>query len=629
MNNIAEVIQDEQNKQVMHKPRACDEQSKIIYLDRYSKMENSQIVSAFVLTMRKKGFLIEDGKVIGYRGSKTKSLESVCTEFAIKNWVIDEDQNEYLDLEVLNCVLRKIDIVRIPRDITPVLLKSVLCKHGALVSNINKTYEYLRTLEDVVLRENMHSEEEENAITIKYQHSKIGWGISAEGLTFYGDKSIGALEDSQYTGDFAIAPHGKLQNYIKMLKNDVFSRTELSAIVSTGCAATVLGYMNRTFCMNMYNPIVYLFGSSSTGKTTAAQLVASLGGMPDTGKNESVFLTFNGTWSSILKKLGCNNGYPICVDEFSMDRSTDISQDLYALADGSEKARLTRSGSDFQKSSTFESVIVANGEGSILNKTNKNGGLYARLFELEMIPWTESAEQANRIKKIVSENYGFITPMIAERLLSFTELEKELFLKNYDKWLNKFLKKATKENTSNSITSRVSGVLALFMISLELLLDILSIPESEALLMNVFGFWYENVILRYAETESLGIRAYDYLVEYFCNHRELFSENDSQVKGAIGNLYEFRELQKEKYGMALEFPKSTLEQILIKEGKFSDVRVCMKEIQKLGLLRTKGKERLDKSFPFKGVNITGYSIYLKGFLNDFSPARWNGKETED
>ncbi|MBO5238957.1 MAG: DUF927 domain-containing protein [Lachnospiraceae bacterium] len=555
-------------------------------------------------------------------------------------------------IELYNAFLGKYVRVQIPRNISAKKLEQVFYNNGAFVSDAKELRKALRIKDTAAMKllqaktyYNITKPEKlpdrvKDAIDgvglpeVKYTHNCIGWKETDDGeLSFLASKSINTEGvDSEYRGDFQIQPKGSWELYLEMVAKYVCNNVHLLMMMAIGVSATVLGYVNRMFGLNILNPVVHLFGNSTTGKTTAAQLVASLGGLPETGRNASTFLTFNGTMNALIKKLNRNSGYPICVDEFSMNTTRDISPMLYALADGIEKERLSRDGSQLQVRSEFETVIVTNGEGSILSCANGNEGLRTRIIELAMIQWTEDATSADAIKSVVSQNYGFVTPLVAKYLLGLNNKASRKLEKKFNRWYKCFVAKAHKEHTSINITDRVSKILALFMISLEILLEVLKannrnvlISFDGAILTKGFIFFYEQVLVPLAEEASIGLRAYKCLSDYFVANKKKFWHDGMDMNGTYeGTVLDNKTtvtINGNTYDRSVCFPVSKAEELLVKSGKFSDIKVCMREIQKLGLLMTHDSKRLEAKFPLVDEQCKGYRILLE--QSDWLNLLWN------
>ncbi len=594
------------------------------------------------------GMYNERGNKIGDTLSFKKGSEKskvISDNFNVVGLIGDLDSGEYeYVIQFVNVIEDEIVEVVVPSNVSASKLEQVLCSNGASVYDkkalhqafVGKRNQALKLLKernvDVQYQEALEHHDNLGDVVdgkripkVIYHHSMIGWkGNKYGSLYFLGSKSIGNNKDSIYQGNFDITPTRDLGVYINMLKDYVYPNTNLLSVISMGVSATVLGFVNRVLGLSILNPLVHNYGDSTTGKTTAAMLAVSLGGKPTTSRGESTFMTFNGTANALLKKLNINQGYPVCIDEFSMaSKSKEVDRMLYAIADGEERERLERSGGKLQKKAEFETVILTTGEQTILNKKG-NTGLRARVFELGMIPWTTDRVSADTIKAIVSENYGFITPLVAEYLLGLDDTGRGKLKERFDYWLQKFLADAKKGLVYISITDRVCKTLALFMISLEIFFKVIDLNKGDieiqadkSMVDAVYKFFFDKVVVFMAEEANIGIRAYNYIIEYFLRNMDKFYFHegaDKKGENCIGILYSNRKervVKGFKCNYSLCFTPSQLEEILVKDGGFSSIEVCVKGIKDLSFL-VHEKDRTLARFPFRGKKISGYRILIEG-----------------
>lgn len=183
-------------------------------------------------------------------------------------------------------------------------------------------------------------------------HSRsIGWDTDSTSgeLVFKGKKIYRATDEfSQYVGNFKVEEGGDYEVYLDMLQKEVLGNMYLEAALAFGASAVLKGYMTAIFGMSMNNPIVHMYSDSTNGKTTAGMLIVSMGGKPEKGRASecSLYCTFEGTAGSLIKSIGNNSGYPVCIDELSTSSMSDKEREriLYTLTGGDEKKRLKRDG---------------------------------------------------------------------------------------------------------------------------------------------------------------------------------------------------------------------------------------------------------------------------------------------
>lgn len=203
--------------------------------------------------------------------------------------------------------------------------------------------------------------------------------------------------------NFNLKCSGTVQAWVDMCKEEVIGNTHLEAMLCFGFSAPIVGYLYRT---TSYQDtlVIHAVGDSTTGKTTAGKLAVSPFGFPDSRDN-GIFRTWNGTTNAIIRSLGGNFGVPLVLDEVSMIRNRNISSELYTIASGEDKARLTNDIEQRDRPK-WSTTIISTGEKSIFSKASNNAGLRVRVIQFEGITWTSSATNADNIKAVISQNYG-------------------------------------------------------------------------------------------------------------------------------------------------------------------------------------------------------------------------------
>lgn len=241
-------------------------------------------------------------------------------------------------------------------------------------------------------------------------YSNVGWHKDSQGnLQYRLSEAISNQTASVVAVNNPDAPNfnlkcsGTVQAWVDMCKEEVIGNTHLEAMLCFGFSAPIVGYLYRT---TSYQDtlVIHAVGDSTTGKTTAGKLAVSPFGFPDSRDN-GIFRTWNGTTNAIIRSLGGNFGVPLVLDEVSMIRNRNISSELYTIASGEDKARLTNDIEQRDRPK-WSTTIISTGEKSIFSKASNNAGLRVRVIQFEGITWTSSATNADNIKAVISQNYG-------------------------------------------------------------------------------------------------------------------------------------------------------------------------------------------------------------------------------
>ena len=92
-----------------------------------------------------------------------------------------------------------------------------------------------------------------------------------------------------------------MDEYLKMINEQVLGHTELEFALSLGISSELLAYIGEE--LGLDSNIVHIVGNSTTGKSTALKLAISCFGYPGCNE-ESLYGTYNGTNNALIKKLG-------------------------------------------------------------------------------------------------------------------------------------------------------------------------------------------------------------------------------------------------------------------------------------------------------------------------------------
>lgn len=246
-------------------------------------------------------------------------------------------------------------------------------------------------------------------------HHKLGYG-SYEGKVIYKLwKAIGVKSD--YHGTLMIEPIGDWDTYKQMMGSFVFPYIQLQFIIAASLSAVLLKRLKSH--LDIESPIIHLMGDSSSGKSTATKLAVSVFACPDL-QEETLMSTYNATPNALIKMLEGLEGLPFALDELSTHDEGNLTNLIYKLCGGKQKARLN-SDSMMKEREGWTAVIFSNGEKSILDNSIKNTGIQVRTFEISIPKWTDDAEHAEGICRVIRENYGWLAPRFVKAVSKRSE----------------------------------------------------------------------------------------------------------------------------------------------------------------------------------------------------------------
>ena len=160
--------------------------------------------------------------------------------------------------------------------------------------------------------------------------------------------------------------------------------------------------------------IVHMWSAeSSTGKTIATMLAASVWADPEIGR---YMRSMNATKVANEQLAGFCNNLPLILDELqTVQKNTDFDDIIYMLCEGTGKARGSRDGG-LREQTRWMNTIITNGEQPI--STDARAGAVNRVISIgtegQVIPGDK--KQMSEFADSLRENFGHAGKMIIERI---------------------------------------------------------------------------------------------------------------------------------------------------------------------------------------------------------------------
>nr|WP_317378294.1 DUF927 domain-containing protein [uncultured Faecalimonas sp.] len=454
--------------------------------------------------------------------------------------------------------------------------------------------------------------QERNAERI-YRHEILGMDEINGRTVFKGATGIGV--QSEYQGQARIFPKGSYKEWKNVVEEEVMGQIPLEFLLAVSVSGMLVDCLKEKISIS--NVIVHCVGESSTGKTTGALLAVSTGSAPDFLGNNFVF-TFQDTLNSLMRSLP--NSFVSVIDEGSLLGNRDMTNVLYSLSSGVEKRRLTQSMS-VQESARFRTALILTSEKSILSQCNNNSGLLVRNFEFQNVEWTKDAQSADRIKSVISMNYGHIVPKVAERLL---QLGEEKIIEMLSEEVETIVEHARKTEIYNNLTERTAKQSALILVAVDILSEVMGLTFHKEEIRN---FMEEHSLIKDTEQVSLGKRAMEWLLQYISKNRTQFLDERVRdgVGGCRGRIQKTKEVllsTGEISDLRLYIADSEFVEIL-REGKFSEKVTVLKEWKEMGYLKAQRDRYISNIKILQDISVKGYIVLLPVSMKD----QW--EEVED
>ena len=276
----------------------------------------------------------------------------------------------------------------------------------------SKVVKYLNTLLD----RNMNGD---TAIPVERSTDQMGWidGNTAfvpftDGVTYSGEN------DGSEQSYRALTQHGDRDAWmdeILSIRNSGHIQTRI--LLDAAFAAPLLPVVG---CLPFF---VNAWGESSTGKTVAMHMAASVWGDPVRTKK-----TFASTVNAMESLAGFYKNLPVIFDEMQVDSgaSKKIDEVIYMLCNGESKQRQKRAGG-LRKAHRWQTVFILNGEMPLV-KSNSGAGAAVRTVSVYVdgMLFDDPAKSVN----VFNENYGFAGREFVRALLTDPKamvMAKELF----------------------------------------------------------------------------------------------------------------------------------------------------------------------------------------------------------
>lgn len=246
-------------------------------------------------------------------------------------------------------------------------------------------------------------------------HHGLGWKVvDGQELFLYDRNTIGSSVSYSDRKGFKFRS-GDEALYKDFLRNTVYPVPTLALAMTLGYAAPVISRL-QDMVPDLRTVIVNLCGASSTGKTTAEELLVSAFGCPTVTNGEGLIHPFFATTNAIYAAMEGINGLPIALDDTTANDRLDLHTLIYTLATGEEKARCNSDGTRRDSRGNWSGLVVISSETPILDNGNMTQGQNVRVLQTQGITWTPDAKTAELIKHTVRENYGFTGYDFAEYL---------------------------------------------------------------------------------------------------------------------------------------------------------------------------------------------------------------------
>ena len=347
--------------------------------------------------------------------------------------------------------------------------------------------------------------DKDSELPIQYSHNQLGFVETNDGIVFLHKKPIGNLKDAKIESEFnstgEIDSKGSVDSWAKMVQEEVLGHTYLELALAIAASAPIV-HLLRLEGAYAEVPIVALVGASSTGKTSTLRLMASMFGSPLEGTG--LIKDLNATKNAFFKDLGQRQGFPLLIDEAMLKRDWSLSNAIYELSKGIEKATCT-STRKLNERSTFSGTVVLTSEKNILDDGEITEGKLARFLELNF-PWFDNADHAMRVNSKVNANFGTAAKPYLEYVVSNYLDNNNFFNSLFEEELNKL---DELDFIKDNIERRLMNIYATIIVAARTVNEALKINLDVAIIRDLLV----NNHMQKAPVESQALALYDHLMQ--------------------------------------------------------------------------------------------------------------------
>lgn len=472
----------------------------------------------------------------------------------------------------------------------------------------------------------LYQEERSDHVNI---HKEVGWHWINEKLVFLHHKAIGGAIESEYRGMHNIEPKGDGEVYKDGIRRLVLGRIPLELAFALGMAAPIASRLRLLLGMEVI--FVHIFGFSTTGKSTALMLALSTFGYP--GKNNNgLQKSWLATYNALIGYLAGVHGIPVGMDEASVKANADFSNLIYTIAEGKDKGRQTQEGVN-KDTAEWSGIVLSTGEQSLLGTSNANEGIRVRLLELGDVVFTDSADHAEDIKKLVSENYGHVGIEFVEK---FQQVSDEDLMDAFSKSKSHVLKKIT---VKDQFTERIANKLAVIYMAAKLTQKFVDIElNAEAILEMLI-----KADIKQHDDRNLPLKAYEFIKEEINRNLHKYCHKDNLATFAPnkGNSVEQFSPRTEIFGK-LEGGKTQHTEFtgaaiirdrfdkILRDGGFTNPELILRKWRDMGILKAdEGKLTMKRTVVPRSKSVRCVVITFENEIEKAEKKRLKDLEAQD
>ena len=453
----------------------------------------------------------DDKTAMIWQKEKSDIPEYVCDYFEVSRIIkkIPETLNEEVEIRTYDGIRERFFRIDIA-DLSDI---------NAVTSYCNKNYLLFSQcfkicVQDRILQQTRKADKKG---IVSYENTCLGWRILDGKKVFLYDETIlpnGKV--SKCTRPVSAFKRGSEDEYDKLLDEQVYPSIPLSiAYVLSFCG--VIASRLKDLC-DLGVLLVGLSGTTSTGKTTALQLMASVWG--DARDNSSFLNRNNASEIGFYAQFAGMYGPCICFDDINTNKKMDMSGFIYNICKGLGRIVAKTTGTVDDSREGYDGIAITTTETPLLECVDKLQGLEVRILDLNNVSWTSSSEQSEHIKEVIYNHSGFKGIKFARFIETLSD---ENLKTRYDAALDEVRNLQVK---TDALSKRISKKFAVILSTARLLNELFGDKlNCDRIIEFIIALEQSQV-----EERDAALYTYEYFKSLFLNNVKTFNIRKDEVK---------------------------------------------------------------------------------------------------
>ena len=360
--------------------------------------------------------------------------------------------------------------------------------------------------------------------------------------------------------------------------NGLLTNPNIAFALCCGCASLFLTYLRLACKKELKSFFISLYGKTTTGKSTAQSLIASIYTDP---ADKKVYIPFFGTSNAIIKAISNKFGVPQIFDEATVAKNLKMDEMIYTVSLERDKQRCNNNA-ELRQSEIWNTVVITSSENKLLHETQmSNKGLEPRCLSFGGLQYTDSREHSEQIQSFSADHYGVIGKAVSEYLIG---ADARVIAQQFDECRERL--RTAIGNHSIDITERLINEYALIL-QAAVTLKGMGFSIDESAVISIITDNHEEI----SENCNIAERYYNYLMAYVAANPFSPSVKKDAANGTVALIY------------------TQFEQLLERHGA-TNIKLVVDELSGKGYLIRGSKKTPKKRLRFNGQLSDCYILKL-------------------